>query len=85
MHSSNSQGMYEFLGGYSPIWMILFWIVLSIFLVYLMIQFFNKKKNVEQTYKTPLFILQERLARGEINKDEYNNLKSLIEEDQKFK
>jgi len=85
MRSPNSPAMYDFIGGYSPIWMILFWIVLIIFLVYLIIQFTNKKKNNEQTNKMPLFILQERLARGDISEDEYNNLKSIIEKDQNLK
>ncbi|HLR59243.1 MAG TPA: SHOCT domain-containing protein [Pseudogracilibacillus sp.] len=82
MRDPNSPDMYDFLGGYSPIWMILFWVILIIFLIYLITQFIHKRKTVEQPYQMPLFILQERLARGDINEDEYNHLKSLIEKDQ---
>lgn len=86
MPGPNSYGMFDYVGGYSPIWMILFWVVLGIFIIYLIIQFLNRRKRSEQTIdNTPLTTLQERLARGEISPDEYENLKSILQKDQQSK
>ena len=86
MPGSNSYGMFDYIGGYSPIWMILFWVVLGIFIIYLIIQFLNRRNKSEQTIdNTPLTTLQERLARGEISPDEYENLKSILQKDRKTK
>lgn len=77
-------GMY----GYGPVWMIFIWIILIIFGIYLLTKFINgdnKKAKSNQTIKnntqTSLHILQERLAKGEINEAEYEHLKSIIKRD----
>ncbi len=81
MYLPGRQGMHEVLGGYSPIWMILFWIVLAIFLIYLIFQFINSRKKPSNENQTPLQTLKQRLAQGEIDEEEYRRLKSIIEQD----
>ncbi|MBU5467034.1 SHOCT domain-containing protein [Virgibacillus sp. MSJ-26] len=72
-------GMY----GYGSIWMIVFWVILIGFGIYLVKRFINGDKNsVNKNNKnTPLQTLQERLARGEIDVEEYEHLKSIIKRD----
>ncbi len=48
-------------------WIIVFFLILSIF-----------EKDKEDKKETPLDILKKRLARGEISKEEYNNLKDSL-------
>jgi len=72
-------GMY----GYGSIWMIVFWVILIGFGIYLVKRFINGDKNSVNKNKknTPLQTLQERLARGEIDVEEYEHLKSIIKRD----
>jgi len=76
-------GMY----GNGLILMIVFWVVLIGLGIYLLTRFINgnnkNSKNNEaiNNKQTPLQILQERLVRGEIDKEEYERLKSIIQRD----
>jgi len=55
--------------------MIIFWIGLISFGVYLVTNFIKGDKK-----KTPLQIIKERLAKGEIDELEYERLKSVIKQ-----
>ncbi len=74
-------GMY----GFGSIWMIAFWIILIVFGIYLLMKFINgDNKNTssnDNNKNAPLKILQERLAKGEIDEAEYERLKLIIERD----
>ncbi|HLR59321.1 MAG TPA: SHOCT domain-containing protein [Pseudogracilibacillus sp.] len=77
-------GMY----GYGPVWMFVLWIILILFGIYLLIKFIKgdkqHPKNDYQTnnnQKTPLYTLQDRLAKGEIDEAEYERLKLILERD----
>jgi len=71
-------GMY----GFGPIWMYAFWIGLIILGVYLLIKFMNgDKKDVKKSENSSLEIIQQRLAKGEIDEAEYERLKSIIKQD----
>lgn len=74
--------------GHGSIWMIIFWIVLVGVGIYLLVKFVNgdnknmKSKQYANNTTTPLEELQIRLAKGEINEEEYDHLKSIIKRDQ---
>lgn len=75
-------GMY----GYGAIWMIIFWVILIGLGIYLLTKFINGgnesiKNNRNTKSNAPLQILQERLAKGEIDEAEYERLKSIIKRD----
>lgn len=57
----------------SMLLMIIFWVGLISLGVFLLTSFIRGGKN-----KTPLYILNERLAKGEIDKMEYKQLKDMI-------
>jgi len=68
--------------GYGSFWsmilMIIFWVGLISFGIFLITNFINGgNKN------TSLNIIQERLAKGEIDETEYERLKSIIKQDGK--
>jgi len=78
-------GMY----GGGPMWMMIFWVVLIGIGVYLLIKFINGdeqktkgKQSRNNDSNTPLLIIQERLAKGEIDSTEYERLKTIIKRDQ---
>ena len=61
--------------------MIIFWIILLVALFFLFrggTKSLQWKENIKKVEKTPLDILGERLARGEINIDEYNKKKQAL-------
>jgi len=68
--------------GYCSIWpmilMIVFWAGLISLGVFLMSRFVNGGNR-----QTPLQILRERLAKGEINENEYERLKTTIKQNKK--
>lgn len=85
---SGMHWMESFGNGYGTIWMILFWILLVVIAVYLIAKIIknsNKKKPVgpkeEKLDNAPLQILQERLAKGEMDEVEYERLKDIIRRD----
>jgi len=62
---------YGWMGG-GWIFMVFFWILVILGVVAVLRWFdAGAKRNAETQRKTPLEILQERYARGEIEKDEY--------------
>lgn len=67
------------MNGYGSFWtmilMIIFWIGLISFGIFLITSFINGDKQ-----RTPLQIIKERLAKGEIDELEYERLKSIIKE-----
>jgi len=78
-------GMY----GGGPMWMMIFWVVLIGIGIFLLTKFINGdekkikgKQNKNNSSNTPLLIIQERLARGEIDGTEYERLKTIIRRDQ---
>lgn len=68
--------------GYGSFWsmflMIIFWIGLISLGIYLITNFINGSNK-----RTPLQIIKERLAKGEIDESEYERLKSIIKQDGK--
>jgi len=68
--------------GYESFWsmilMIIFWVGLISLGIYLITNFINGGNK-----KTPLQIIKERLAKGEIDVTEYEQLKSIIKQDGK--
>lgn len=70
-------GMHTFCdGGGMGIWMLLVWVLPIVFLVGAVF-FFVRKGNFNQE-KTPLDILKDRYARGEVSKQEYEEKKKAI-------
>lgn len=68
--------------GYGSMWpmilMVIFWIGIISFGVYLITNFVQGNSK-----RTPLQIINKRLAKGEIDASEYERLKSMIEQDEK--
>ncbi len=66
--------------GYGSFWsmilMIIFWVGLISLGIYLITNFISDGNK-----KTPLQIIKERFAKGEIGKTEYERLKSIIKHD----
>lgn len=70
--------MLRMMNGYGVFWwmMMLFWIGLFILGIYLVSSYINGGRR-----RTPIQILKERLAKGEISEAEYEQLKSVLERD----
>lgn len=71
MHHMFSGSNLNIMGG---IFMILFWVVIIIGVVYL-VKYFAQTQERKKEDKTALSILQERYAKGEINKEEFEEKK----------
>lgn len=71
-------GNYGWGMGFGWLFMIIFWILIILGVVYLVKQFAGEAKKVEKT-ETALHILKKRYAKGEINKDEFEEKKKDIE------
>ena len=69
------------MNGYGSFWamvlIIIFWIGLISFGIFLITNFINGDKK-----RTPLQIIKERLAKGEIDELEYKRLKSIIKQNE---
>ncbi len=80
-------GMHGYGYDYGSVWMIGFWIILIGLGIYLLIKFINSGSKINNNSKEisrenkPLLILQERLAKGEIDEMEYERLKNILNED----
>lgn len=73
-HMVSNYGFMGMGGGYmGAVFMILFWILVIAVIVYL-IRFLSQDRN-EKKDKTPREILEERYARGEIDKEEFERKK----------
>lgn len=64
--------------GFGSVFMILFWIIVLVLLVFLLKSLFGTK-NSESTRKDALTLLNERYARGEIDKETYDRIKDDIQ------
>ncbi|MGP4108687.1 MULTISPECIES: SHOCT domain-containing protein [Virgibacillus] len=71
MHMMNGYGFFGWI-------MIIFWIGLFILGILLITNYLNGGRK-----RTPLQILKERLAKGEISEAEYEQLKSVLERDKR--
>lgn len=63
------------MGGGEFLFMMFFWILIIILIVYLVRSSGNIRSGQHRMEKTPLEILQERYAKGEIDKKEYEEKK----------
>ena len=58
----------------------IFWIILSVVVVYLaMMMIGGSSRQLEANAESPFKILQKRYASGEINQDEYESMKKELE------
>ncbi len=74
---NNFDGMYSMMGGYGFFgwgFMILFWILVLFGIVYLM-RLISEKNETGKEEKSAMDILKERYAKGEINKEEFEEKK----------
>ncbi len=54
----------------------IFWIVILLVIIWAVIQFTNRNKNIGQSSKeSPLDILKKRYAHGKISKEEFERMK----------
>lgn len=68
-------GPCSWMGGVGLLFMFLFWILIIFGVVYLIRSVGFQRKEGQFVEKTPLQILQERYAKGEIDKKEYEEKK----------
>ncbi len=58
----------------------IFWIVILVVVIWVVMQFTNRNKNSKQISKqSPLDILKNRYAKGEISKEEFERMKKDLE------
>jgi len=62
--------------------MLIFWVIIIALVVFVIVKLTKKPKQEQWTIeKDALDILKERLARGEIDENEYRRLKEILEDD----
>lgn len=66
------------MGAFGWVFMILFW-GLIIFGIFALVKWLITTKSNDQSKNTPLEILQERYARGEIDQEEYEQKKGALQ------
>ncbi|MFD1040240.1 SHOCT domain-containing protein [Virgibacillus byunsanensis] len=73
--------MMHMMNGYGTFWwmMVIFWVGLLILGIYLVTSYINGGGRK----RTPMQILKERLAKGEISEAEYEQLKSALKRDER--
>lgn len=64
-------------GGYGLLWMALFWVGTALLVVWAVRQFGGG--SGERSERRPLEILEERFAKGEIDRDEFEERKRVLE------
>lgn len=64
-------------GGLGLLWMALFWVGIALLVVWTVRQFGGGSS--ERSERRPLEILEERFARGEIDRDEFEERKRVLE------
>ena len=66
--------------GYFGGLMWLFWILLIVVIVWAVKAIMPADRNNQRTDKSPMEVLQDRFARGEIDEDEYQRRRKLLED-----
>ena len=64
-------------GGFGLLWMALFWVGIALLVLWAVRQFGGGSS--ERSERRPLEILEERFARGEIDRDEFEERKRVLE------
>jgi putative membrane protein len=57
------------------IFMMLFWLMFLVFIIYVVIRLLRNHENSSNQKSNPIEIAKERYAKGEIKKDEFEQLK----------
>jgi len=65
----------EMMGGFGMGFVGIFWIAIIALIVFLVWQYLRQDKNLRSSKNSPLDILKQRYAKGEIDKEEYEEKK----------
>jgi putative membrane protein len=65
--------------GFGPMWFgPLLWLVIAVLVVWLVVRLLNRSAASPSASRTPLEILEERFARGEIDEKEFEDRKRVL-------
>ena len=81
MHNGWMSGDWSHMGPFMGIVMLMFWglVIYAVFMIVRGTRRNNKNTPTEQPRETPLEILKKRYASGEINQEEYEQIKKDLE------
>lgn len=65
---------------FGPLIMVLFWVALIVAIIFAVRWISGRRSDSSDTQKTPIEILRERYARGEIDKEEFEERKRILSE-----